>query len=323
MYYALPYKTKQFFFVLIKLAIVVGTAYFIYQKLMTNGELDFHVFIDFISKNDIFSPKNIIFLLLLTVFNWFFEILKWKELAGYLKKISFLEASKQSLGALTASLFTPNRIGEYGAKAIYFSQRFRKRIMLLNLLGNISQMSMTVIFGIIGLFYFINTYDVTISYYRLSRFGLVILVVGVLFTFGISQNKFKIKGFSIERILEYLKQIPINKKAQILFYSCIRYAIFSFQFFFLLSLFNSELSYLDAIIGITSMYLLSSVVPSLFLFDVVIKGGVSVYVFGLMGINELLVLCVVTTMWILNFVLPSIFGGYHVLNFNYLPEETE
>jgi len=323
MYYALPYKTKQFFFVLIKLAIVVGTAYFIYQKLMTNGELDFHVFIDFISKNDIFSPKNIIFLLLLTVFNWFFEILKWKELAGYLKKISFLEASKQSLGALTASLFTPNRIGEYGAKAIYFSQRFRKRIMLLNLLGNISQMSMTVIFGVIGLFYFINTYDVTISYYRLSRFGLVILVVGVLFTFGISQNKFKIKGFSIERILEYLKQIPINKKAQILFYSCIRYAIFSFQFFFLLSLFNSELSYLDAIIGITSMYLLSSVVPSLFLFDVVIKGGVSVYVFGLMGINELLVLCVVTTMWILNFVLPSIFGGYHVLNFNYLPEETE
>ncbi|MBT8302969.1 MAG: flippase-like domain-containing protein [Bacteroidia bacterium] len=323
MYYALPYKTKQFFFVLIKLTIVAGAAYFIYEKLITNGELDFLVFVDFLSKKDVFRPKSIIFLLFLTIFNWFFEILKWKELVGYIKKITFLESSKQSFGALTASLFTPNRIGEYGAKAIYFAQRFRKRILLLNLLGNISQMGMTVIFGIIGLFYFITTYDVTISYYRLSRFGMVILVVAVLFTFGISQNKFKIKGFSIERVFKFLQEIPIQKKVKILLYSCIRYAIFSFQFYFLLSLFNTELSYLQAMIGISSMYLLSSVVPTLFLFDVVIKGGVAVYIFGLMGINELLVLCIVTLMWTLNFVLPSIIGGYHVLNFNYLPENDE
>ena len=36
MIYSLPYKTKQFFFVLIKLSIVVGAFYFIYQKLANN-----------------------------------------------------------------------------------------------------------------------------------------------------------------------------------------------------------------------------------------------------------------------------------------------
>ena len=154
MFYALPYKTKQFFFVLIKLAIVIGASYYIYNRLIHNGELDFLVFVDFLSKNDVFSLKNILFVLFLTIFNWFLEILKWRELVSVVKKISFIESTKQSLSALTASLFTPNRIGEYGAKAVYFSKRFRKRILLLNLMGNMYQMSVTLILGVIGWYFF-------------------------------------------------------------------------------------------------------------------------------------------------------------------------
>ena len=213
MYSALPYKTKQFFFVLIKLAIVVGASYYIYNRLTNNNELDFSLFVDFLSKNNVFTPKNIFFVLFLTIFNWFFEILKWKELVSTIKKISFFEATKQSLSALTASLFTPNRIGEYGAKAIYYTKRFRKRILLLNLMGNVFQMSATVILGIIGLYYFVTTYNVDISYYRISRFGIVVLMVAGFAVFGITQNKYKIKGFSIERIKSFVKEIPFQKKA--------------------------------------------------------------------------------------------------------------
>ncbi|WP_248912347.1 hypothetical protein [Gelidibacter algens] len=63
------------------------------------------------------------------------------------------------------------------------------------------------------------------------------------------------------------------------------------------------------------MYLLSSIIPSIFIFDVIIKGGVAVYIFGLLGVPEPLILSVVTFMWILNFVLPSVIGSYHVLQF--------
>ncbi|MCK5402416.1 MAG: hypothetical protein KAJ28_12350, partial [Flavobacteriaceae bacterium] len=165
----LPYKTKQFFFALIKLSIVCGASYFIYNKLAYNDNLDFSVFIAFLIKNDVFLTKNILFVLILTIFNWFFEILKWQNLVSFIKNISFFEALKQSLAAHTASLFTPNRIGEYGAKAIYFAKPLRKRILLLNLIGNISQMTTTLLFGIIGFALFISIYDINISPIKLFR----------------------------------------------------------------------------------------------------------------------------------------------------------
>ncbi len=323
MYHALPYKTKQFFFVLIKLAIVIGASYYIYNRLINNQALDFRVFIDFISKNNVFTSKNIAFVLFLSIFNWFLEILKWKVLVSVVRKVSFIEAAKQSLSALTASLFTPNRVGEYGAKAIYFAKRFRKRILLLNLMGNIFQMSITMILGIIGLYFFLNAYDVEISYYRVSRFGLVLLIMIGLVILGVSQERFRIKGFSLERIKTFIKEIPFQKKIAVFIISLMRYAIFSYQFYFLLVVLGIELPYLETMIGITSMYLLASVVPTLFIFDVVVKGSVAVYVFGFLGINEFTVLCVVTLMWILNFVLPSVIGSYHILNFNYYSSDNE
>ena len=66
----------------------------------------------------------------------------------------FFEALKQSIGALTVSLFTPNRIGDYGAKALYYNSSYRKRIVLLNFIGNVMQMTITVLFGSIGFYFF-------------------------------------------------------------------------------------------------------------------------------------------------------------------------
>ena len=66
---------------------------------------------------------------------------------------------------------------------------------------------------------------------------------------------------------------------------------------------------------ISSMYLLASIIPSIFIFDVAIKGSVAVYLFSFVYINEVIILSITTIMWILNFVLPSIIGSYYVLRF--------
>ena len=318
----LPYKTKQFFFVLIKLSVVAGAFYFIYQKLTNNDQLDFSVFVDFLSKNDHFTLKNIVFVLFLTIFNWFFEVLKWRKLVSFVKKISFKESLEQSLGALTASIFTPNRIGEYGAKAIYYPKQFTKRIILLNLLGNMSQMLITTIFGVFGFLIFVNKYNVEISFFKLSRLLIIVFIIIAIAIFGWQQNKFHIKGFSIDRIKDYIKTIHLKIHLLNFLYALIRYLIFSFQFYVLLSLFDIPLTYFEGMIIISSMYLLVSIIPSIFIFDVVIKGSVAVYLFSFVGANELTILVIVTIMWLLNFVLPSVFGSYYVLNFKWInPDE--
>jgi hypothetical protein len=315
MLYNIPYKTKQFFFVLIKLSIVVGAFYFIYSKLIENEQLRISEFLAFLKANKTFSVKNIIFLVLLSVFNWFFEILKWKTLVKTIKKISFKEALEQSLGGLTASLITPNRIGDYGAKAIYYSKPYRKRIVLLNLLGNISQMTMTTIFGIIGLVVFINRYQIEIDYFKLTKFVTLIILIGAFAFFGAKQNKFNIKGFSLYKVVEFIKEMPLQVHLFNLSLALIRYLIFSFQFYYLLTIFGVEVDYFKAMVVITSMYLLASIIPSITIFDVVVKGSVAVFLFGFVQVNELTILSITTIMWLLNFAIPSVFGSYFVLNF--------
>ena len=322
MYSNVPYKTKQFFFVLIKMSIVVGAFYFIYSKIVENENLEYSKFVSFLNENNVFSPKNIILLILLSLFNWFFEILKWRNLVNTIKQISFKSALQQSLGGLTASLITPNRIGDYGAKAIYFAKRFRTKIVLLNLLGNMAQMTITTLFGIVGFLLFVNAYPIEINYYKVSRFGIIFLVIVTLTMFGVKQKRFKIKGFSFQRILEFLKSITLKTHSLTLLLSLIRYLIFSFQFYYLLTIFGVDIDYTQAIIVIASMYLLASIVPTISFFDVIIKGSVAVFLFSYLNVNEFTILSITTIMWLLNFVIPSIFGSYFVLNFK-LPKPVE
>ena len=312
---ALPYKTKQFFFLVIKLSIVVGAFYFIYNKLMHNDALDFQVFIDFLVTNNAFSLKNIAILILLSFGNWFLEILKWQQLVSIITSISFYNALKQHFSGQTTSLFTPNRIGDYATKTLYYSKQFRKRILLLNLIGNSMQMAVTTILGCIGFVLFYNKYQIELSFLRLSRFLVIIITVLIFSVFGVTQKRYKIRGFTLDKIFTFIKHIPLNKHLKVFTLALLRYAIFSFQFYVLLSIFGISVTYYNAMIVITTLYLTVSVIPTVFIFDVLIRGSVAIYLFSIVGVNDLTILSISTLMWVLNFVLPSIIGSIFVLNF--------
>jgi uncharacterized membrane protein YbhN (UPF0104 family) len=322
MRYALPYKTKQFFVLLIKLSIVIGAFYFVYIKLAKNENLNLSDFIHFLSKNETFSLKNVIFLIILSIFNWFFEILKWQQLVLSVKKISFRVALEQSLAGLTASFITPNRIGDYGAKVVYFKKNYRGQIALLNLLGHMAQMTITILLGTIGLLLFISKYQIKIDYLKILLVVFIFLGLAFFATLSIRQLRIKIKGFSLHKIFSFLKKLPIQTHVVNLGLSLLRYIIFSFQFFLLLHYFGIELPYSQAMVIICSMYLLASIVPTLSFFDVIIKGSVAVFLFNYIPVNELTILSVTTLMWILNFVLSGLLGSYFVLNFK-LPNQEE
>ena len=125
----IPHKTKQFLVLLVKLLIVGGSFYFIYNQLANNDKLDWQKFLVIFQKNQ--SVLGIGFILLLSVLNRLFEILKWKYLVSYIHPISLGEATKQVLAALTAGLFTPNGVGEYAGKAMYFDKTQTKKVLLL------------------------------------------------------------------------------------------------------------------------------------------------------------------------------------------------
>ncbi|MFB9056277.1 lysylphosphatidylglycerol synthase domain-containing protein [Mariniflexile ostreae] len=311
------HKTKQFFFVLLKLSSVVAAFYFIYYKLTHNPELDFKDFTSFLLKSDVFYLKNIVFLVFLSLLNWFFEVLKWQTLVGLIKEITFKQALEQTLGSLTVSLFTPNRIGEYGAKALYFVKSDRKLVVLITLVSNILQMLVTTILGVSGGIFFLQRYPLEADFHGVIK----VLFLGGLVFMGLSYfvkrylcGVFKIQILKIQRLI---KQVSLQIIGFGFLLSLCRYVIFSFQFYYVLSVFGIEITYLNAMVVITFMYFLASVWPSIFLFDVLIKGSVAVYLFSFLNISAFAVLASVTIMWLLNFVLPSFFGSYYVMRFSF------
>ncbi len=82
---SIPHKTKQFLVLLIKVLIVAGAFYFIYNQLANNDKLDWQKFMILFQKNQ--SVLGIGFILLLSVLNRYFEILKWQNLAQHIRKI--------------------------------------------------------------------------------------------------------------------------------------------------------------------------------------------------------------------------------------------
>jgi hypothetical protein len=300
---SISHKAKQFLIVVTKLLIVGGAFYFIYNQLANNDKLDWEKFIVLFKKNQ--SVAGIGFILLLSVLNRFFEILKWQNLVSFIHKISLSESTKQVLGALTAGLFTPNGVGEYAGKALFFEKSKAKKIVFLNLICNGIQMILSIVFGTIGLW--ILGYRFWVLVILLSVFGFWIL--------GFGLKAFTIKGYSIEKLIQKINEIPKAIHQKNIFLAICRYMIFSHQYYFLFLAFDIHLPYLTMMAAIASVYFLASSLPTFQFLDFAVKGSVAVYFFGILGVNEWIVVFISTLMWFLNVVLPVIIGSYYVMNY--------
>lgn len=306
---SIPDKTKHFLVLLIKLLIVGGAFYFIYNQLANNSKLDWAQFLVLFKKNQ--SVAGISFILLLSILNRYFEILKWQNLASYIKPISVSEATKQVLAALTAGIFTPNGVGEYAGKVLYYKKTETKQVVFLNLMCNGVQMVLTVFFGIFGLLYFNAQYNVITTETVIILFVILILIFTLLF----SVKKLTIKGYSIEKLIHKINKIPKSIHKKNIFLAVCRYVVFSHQYYFLFLAFDVDLPYLTLMAAITSVYFLASSLPTFQFLDFAVKGGVSIYIFGILGVNEWIVIFITTLMWFLNVVIPVIFGSFYVLNY--------
>lgn len=298
---SINHKAKQFLLVTVKLLIVTGALYYIYKQLQGDKVLNWNIISNYS------SFQSILILVGFSTVNWIFEIFKWKHLVSSFKEISFFEAMKQSLGSITASIFTPNRIGEYGAKVLYFTKENRKQVVLLNFIGNSSQMLVTAFFGMIGILIIGLNFQVS----NWVIFGVLIGSTLLLFLF----KNVEIYGFSIQKLVQKIASFSFAFHRKNLLFSVLRYLVFSCQFFFLLLTFEIEIALEIAFGTIFSMYLLASIIPSIHLMDVAIKGSVAVYLFGLIGVESWKIIAITSLMWIFNLVLPVIIGSYFVLRF--------
>lgn len=300
------YKSNQFLWLGLKVLIAFACLYFIVTRITENNDIDFSQFWSFLTDFDLFSVKNLFILAFLSCFNWFLEIYKWRILTREIRKISWLEATEQCLSALSFSLLTPNRLGEYGAKTYFFPREHWKKIVVLNGIGNGYQLLSTLVFGCLGIGIFWNQLYSIIS--QSTRYSLLVLALLPLVLFSVGWCRKQ-----LGKLLRSCKGVGAEAHTKVLVLSMLRYLVFSHQFACIVWLFAPSLSYPETLGAITLVYLISSIVPMLSLFDVVLKGSVALFVFSWLNLTDVYMVSTVLLMWVLNFAFPALTGTYFIL----------
>lgn len=297
-------KTKQYLTLIIKLTIVFGAFYFIYDKLANDDKLSWTQFSGIVQHK--FTLSWLIFMLVFSVLNRFLEILKWQNLVEVVESISLYTATKQVLAGVTAGLFTPNGIGEYAGKALYFPKNETKRVLFLNVICNGIQLIIAVLFGLIGLLYLGYT----------LYFIVLVTIVFFIGVFMFLTKNANIKGYSIKLFLEKIGEIPKKIHRKNILLALARYVTFSHQYYFLFMLFGVKIDYFTLMATIIAVYFIASSLPSFQFLDFVVKGSVAIWFFNKLHIDDYVVLFISTFMWLANVVLPVLIGSYFVLIFN-------
>ncbi|MDP7197522.1 MAG: hypothetical protein QF864_15220, partial [SAR202 cluster bacterium] len=99
--------------------------------------------------------------------------------------------------------------------------------------------------------------------------------------------------------------------------SIFRYAVFTTQFFILLKLFTVDITYFDAIILTMVMLFVISVIPTIAITEIGVRGSVSIFLFGLISTNSAGVLSATFVMWVINLLLPAIIGTIFVFTLKF------
>ena len=303
--------------VFIKVIIVCLAFWFLYQKVFLNDSyLEVKTqFLSILSEGNYF---DIIIVFSLMLVNWSIDAIKWQFLVSKMEKVSFWLAIKAVFLGITVSLFTPNRVGEFGGRVFCLQKADRVKAVLVTIFGNITQLVITIIFGFLSFVYFSSEYTYLIftksdyGFYILIVLSAIIITLLIYLLYNISQisslfSKFKFlkKYNSYTTILSLFSTKDISK---VLFLSILRYGVYSFQFYLLIKFVNIDINLLHSLTMSALTFLSMSIIPTIALTELGVRGSVAIYFFGYISSNTIGILTASFALWIINLVVPAILG---------------
>jgi hypothetical protein len=261
-----------------------------------------------------FQPLLLLAVLLLPL-NWGAEALKWQFLARKLEPISWWEALQGVVTGVALGFWTPQIIGDYAGRTLQLQTVGRSRSAGAIMLSNASQFIVSYVIGCAGLLYYANVYG----------FPNYPAVQGLSFTLGIGGcllvlMYFNCRLFSdiaersipktvLNRVLSILKEYSDKELLVVLLISLGRYLIFASQFYILFHLFQIELPLAVMLPGITIIYLVKTIIPSLNIIgDLGLREVTALFYFQQFGAWQEKVVAASLLLWCINLLIPTIGG---------------
>jgi hypothetical protein len=253
----------------------------------------------------------------LIIVNWGIETVKWKSLIHPIQPLGYRKAVQSVLFGVSVSMFTPNRIGDIGGRLLYIPSSKRPAVAFMNVICAASQWMITIVFGLIALLFLLER--------TLAVFGtvpVVFFVITGLLTFFLPPLiwsyrlriwKWITKWKWMERRLQVFKPndgIAPKLWINVLFYSLLRYAVFSLQYGLLLHFFGVVIPVHYMFCLIAGVFFINTVLPSGIITSLGIRGSAALALFGLWSGNSEGIIAATFVLWFFNLVLPAIAGSF-------------
>ncbi|MCS7077054.1 MAG: flippase-like domain-containing protein [Bacteroidia bacterium] len=253
--------------------------------------------------------KASLFLFILMIFNWMIEAKKWQYLAQkVLPNYTYLTSLQTVLCGITLGLFTPNRIGEYGARLFYVDSTQKADLFIFAFIDRVAQLWITIFIGMVFVFMYVN--HVWSQHFHLFLGCFVVLFI-VHLTVIFLRNKIirflvsrkKLQKYFTKKIFLCWKDVGV-----VLGYASVRYIIFVVQYLIWGYYTDDDYILKKGLIGVNTMLWIKSVVPSAGLSELGIRESVLMYVYKTYGLSTFTAFHSALVVYAVNLVIPSIVG---------------
>lgn len=314
------------------IGLFVWLSYSIYHQLRYKDNL--HLSVQQLKRSIDTHQTAIIIVFAMMLLNWGIEAWKWRILIKPLEKVSFRKSFYAILSGVSFSVNTPNHIGEYGGRILYLKGENRLQAISATFVGSVSQFITTVIFGAIGVIYFISRFGSSIHFPLLPAYlwkwfilfcilALAALVSFLYFRLSLIVSVFdRIKWLRrFKKYVVIMADFPRVTLLKVILLSILRYSVFSAQYLILLEVMGVKMLWWQGFAMIFLLYLVMAMIPSITIAELGIRGEAGLYFFGLLSANKIGIIAGTLSIWLINLVIPAIFGsllllGIKVLNGN-------
>jgi uncharacterized membrane protein YbhN (UPF0104 family) len=276
---------------------------------------------------------NLIAVIILMLVNWSLEALKWKISVQQVQPVSFLKSLKAIFSGVSFSVTTPNRMGEYLGRVLYMNEGNRLKVISLTILGSISQLIITLLFGVAGLILLkgkiissgLSGWPTWIN--LVITGSLIVLFFLTVFYFRLGWlikwiDKLPwIKKYSW--LINELEKLNATLLVKLLSVSALRYFVFGLQYYLLIRFFGVEVTWWQGFWSMAIVFFIMAVIPTIALFEIVQKLYVTREIFAIFTVNTLGIGLVTSTIWFINLVVPAVIGSLFILGIKIFRKENE
>ena len=271
-----------------------------------------------------FSVKGLIcfgLCLLLIPINWGIESYKWQLITSPIEKISFKTANHSVYSGICLGHLAPGRATEFLAKIVFFKLENRPKITALHFINGMFQLCITYIIGLSALLFQLKQFNGENIWMAYTTTTIAILVFGI-FIFCLVKIDFILnlitKKISKQTAINNFKYPFTAKKLSQLFgLSLIRYCVFSLQFILLLYLFHQQNLNFYTFVGVAIYFLITTTIPMISILEAPIRAAIALIVFQNSGISNSALALSSVLIWIINIIIPSIYGYTILLKHNF------